>query len=1016
MAVFDVFLSYAHADGERVLALRDALAAQGLAVWLDDSGIETFESISAAIENGLARSKALVAFYSCVYPTRRPCQWELTAAFLAAQREGGDPRRRVLVVNPEQDADHVQPVQLRDALFAAAPSVDDGDAHDELARRIAAHLERLDGELGEPGVSSLPRWFGRRPVGAARFVGRVTDMWGVHSALSVGDVGLITSARGDPAVKVTGMGGIGKSLLAQEYALRFAAAYPGGVFWLAAHGHDDTGEALSAEARDAERDTQLLAFATDLGIDTARLTPEQVPAALARGLDARGERFVWIVDDLPGDLDGAELERWLAPGRLGRTLLTTRSHDYDAIGAQIDLGVLSAQEGFELLAKHRPPVGPEEEQAARRLVEDLGGHALALDVAGAALRAEQGLRSYAAFRDALADPSADELELATEFVGELPGGHEGSITTTLARSIKRLDDAGLDFLRLASRLAVDAIPADLVVEVFALTDGLDEDKARRRAVAAMHDAASRSLAEATDDGARRVHTLVSRTIRLLEPASSRAAALADTAITALTRRLNASAGGRVSADSTTLAQARHLAAPLADERQATLLLFIASHDFYRGDLRSARSLEEQVLAASRRLLGAEHPTTLSTMNNLAATLRAQGDLDGARALHEQTLAARRRLLGDEHPTTLQSMNNVASTLWAQGDLDGARTLLERVLAASRRVLGDEHPTTLQSMNLLAATLHAQGNLDGARTLHEQTLAARRRLLGDEHPDTLQSMNNLANTLWAQGDLDGARTLLEQILAASRRLLGAEHPDTLQSMNNLAATLHAQGNLDGARTLHEQTLTAHRRLLGDEHPTTLTMMNNLAETLHSQGNLDGARTLHEQTLAAIRRVLGDEHPNTLQSMNNLAATLHAQGDLDGARTLHEQTLTAHRRLLGDEHPDTLQSMNNVASTLWAQGDLDGARTLLERVLAASRRVLGDEHPTTLLSMNNLARTLEAKGNLDGARTLHEQTLAARRRLLGDEHPDTLASERALTEVLRQFGDASASATDSWGGGL
>ena len=48
------------------------------------------------------------------------------------------------------------------------------------------------------------------------------------------------------------------------------------------------------------------------------------------------------------------------------------------------------------------------------------------------------------------------------------------------------------------------------------------------------------------------------------------------------------------------------------------------------------------------------------MNNLAETLQAQGDLTGARKLHEETLAIQRRVLGPEHPDTLTSMNNLAS--------------------------------------------------------------------------------------------------------------------------------------------------------------------------------------------------------------------------------------------------------------------------------------------------------------------------------------------------------------------
>jgi hypothetical protein len=71
-------------------------------------------------------------------------------------------------------------------------------------------------------------------------------------------------------------------------------------------------------------------------------------------------------------------------------------------------------------------------------------------------------------------------------------------------------------------------------------------------------------------------------------------------------------------------------------------------------------------------------------------------------MQEQTLAARRRVLGNDHPDTLMSMNNLAETRWALGDFDGARQLHEQTLTGYRRLLGDDHPNTLMSMNNLAA--------------------------------------------------------------------------------------------------------------------------------------------------------------------------------------------------------------------------------------------------------------------------------------------------------------------------
>jgi hypothetical protein len=495
---WDVFVSYAHADRERVVALRDALVARGLRVWMDDGEIETFESITAAIVSGLARCRVLVAFYSLAYPQRRACQWELTAAFVAAQRSGADPRERVLVVNPEQDAAHVDPVELRDALFAVAPADGDGAALEGLAGEVAARVERVDGLLGELGVGVGVPWLGRRPVGAEQFVGRARELWAVHSALRAADVGLITGARGDPALKVSGMGGIGKSLLAHEYGLRFGSAYPGGVYWLRAHGYDDRGATLDEVGRDADRAAQLRLFADAHEIPTGDRSAEEIAAALGGVLDGRGLAVLWIVDDLPAGLDSDGLEAWCAPAACGRTLITTRSREYERIGAHLDLAVLGSREGYELLTGRRSPVGAEEQRAARAIVEALGRHALAIDVAAGALAAERGVRSFAAYLDALSDRGADELELAADLAGELPGGHEASIATTLARSVREVDEHTRDVLRLGSVLAVDPIAPQLVVDVLARVDGLDTDTARRRAVGAIADATRRSLAERAD--------------------------------------------------------------------------------------------------------------------------------------------------------------------------------------------------------------------------------------------------------------------------------------------------------------------------------------------------------------------------------------------------------------------------------------------------------------------------------------------------------------------------------------
>ena len=157
-AEYDIFLSHAWADGERPQQIADALTKAGLRVWFDAAEINDFASITRAVTEGLAKSKALLAYYSKTYPLRRACQWELTAAFLAAQTEG-DPRRRVLVINPEEGADHIHPIELRDAKFRNAPNTD-GEM-EQLVQAIVKHVGGARAARWPTSVRSL------RPTGTA---------------------------------------------------------------------------------------------------------------------------------------------------------------------------------------------------------------------------------------------------------------------------------------------------------------------------------------------------------------------------------------------------------------------------------------------------------------------------------------------------------------------------------------------------------------------------------------------------------------------------------------------------------------------------------------------------------------------------------------------------------------------------------------------------------------------------------------------------------------------------------
>jgi hypothetical protein len=176
-----------------------------------------------------------------------------------------------------------------------------------------------------------------------------------------------------------------------RWLIEAGAAYPGGVFWLRAYGSHEDDRPTTFEELAADHDRQVRQVAARLGLSVADCSPDEVLGLLAGALRERGESCLWVVDDLPDGLEVAQVQALLAPDPVACTLLTTRSRRYDRLAAVIDLDVLPLEDALALLTSHRPARTEQERTEAGLLVTELGCHALAVEIAGAALRAQVGL-------------------------------------------------------------------------------------------------------------------------------------------------------------------------------------------------------------------------------------------------------------------------------------------------------------------------------------------------------------------------------------------------------------------------------------------------------------------------------------------------------------------------------------------------------------------------------------------------------------------------------------------------
>jgi tetratricopeptide (TPR) repeat protein len=812
-----IFVSYAGVDRAWAEWVAWELSAARYSVELDVWDWHAGDSAVRRMDEALQRAAVVVALFSPAYFEEHRFTRDEWEAVLTARP---DRRQRLIPLR-------VAEVTPPSPLLARLVWKDLFDLAEEHARTA---LLTAVGELsGRPTTAPpFPTQRTTTPAGVATgprpsFPGGSPTVWKVPSrnAAFTGRDGMLTRLRdllrADRPVVVQalhGMGGVGKTQLAVEYAHRFAADYDL-VWWIDSEQPDLIGEQL----------TELAVAMTVAQADTA--TPSAVAAVHAQ-LRRQG-RWLLIFDNADNPRG---LRAWLPQGP-GHVLITSRNPVWGNVADPLPVDVFARAETQALLRRDLPALGGED---ADRLGEALGDLPLAVAQA-AGLMAETGLTA-AQYITELDRHTAQVTDEAIPL--DYPQSLAAAVRTSLSQ-LDREDPAAGQLLRLCAFLAPEPIPLDLFTG--APADALPEPLASvATATLAFGKSVGRlgrySLARLNPDGPV-LHRLIQAILRdSLDPTTRD-----ETRHRAIQLLVAAQPD-----DGTTPALwfkwgqlLPHILAadPATTDNHALKYLAYSAvwHLLARGDARAAQPIAQHIHEHWHTRHGPDDRYTLAIAGALARAHRDLGDLHRARALDEDTLNRDRRILGDDHPDTLHSANNLAISLRALGEHVRARALDEDTLTRRRRILGDDHRETLHSANNLANSLRASGEYEQARALDEDTLTRRRRVLGDDHPDTLYSANNLANTLRALGQYEQARALNEDTLARFRRILGDDHPDTLRSTYYLANTLRALGEHVRARALDEDTLTRRRRILGDDHPDTLHSARNLGIDLHAPGKHD-----------------------------------------------------------------------------------------------------------------------------------------------------------------------------------
>jgi tetratricopeptide (TPR) repeat protein len=860
------------------------------------------------------------------------------------------------------EADRGRAEEFRQRLRDSGLVVSTFRSADGLELRVYQALHELAGDrpprpAKEPRIWNVP---GRN----ADFTGRDGLLDRLHNELA-GDGRAVVLARA-----LYGLGGVGKTSVALEYAHRFKTDYDL-VWWIPAEHPQQISLTLGE-------------LAGQLGLRTSDNAAEAAAAASEHLRRDTADRWLLIFDNAE---DPKDLESFLPAGS-GHIMITSRNQAWTRHALPLEVDVFTLEESVAHLLRHVPEL---DHADAERVAEALGNLPLAVEQASAWL-AETGMPADL-YLEWLAKPAVRALALSK------PSDYATPVVATWNLSFERLkrrSPAAIRLLQLCAFFSPGPISMDLLYsdEMNESLLPFDETLSEKEMLGQVIRDISRFALVKVDQGSNsmQIHRLVQAVIR---------SQLSDEEQTEAKHEVHKILVGARPRQGETDDPANwstydsiwpHLgpshAEKCEDPRARQLLIDWVRYQWKIGEfdeaLQQARDLEE--LWTHR--LGKDDLQTLHLQFHIANVLRSQGRFDDARGLDTYVLKRQRAVLGPDHLHALITANGLGADLHALGDFQEALALNQQAYESFTEYFGKDYPRTLVAAHNLACSLRLVGDCFAARRLDEETLRRQRQVLGLEHPNTLLSAMSLANDMRAAGQFRESVDLLHDTLKKYRAVLGDNLPETLRAAMSLAISLRKAGDQTEALDLSRKTYEQCKDRYGSNGPDTWSCALTLACDFAAAHDTAKALELGTDVRTAQQARLSADHPNTLVAANNVGCYLRCLGRLAEASRLTDDTLQAMRRRLGGNHPLTLSCSINLASCLGLSGELGTAMSIQRETTSRLTEALGADHPDTLVCQANLAVSLHMAGRRTEAEECRTRALDDFSRVLGPRHPDAV----------------------------
>lgn len=634
------------------------------------------------------------------------------------------------------------------------------------------------------------------------FTGRDKELNQIKEALEEASAISLTQA-------LSGLGGIGKTQTAIEYAYRFREQYRH-CFWIIA----DTETTLNSG---------YVEMSTLLGLPEVNERDISLTIESFKSWMAENEGWLLIFDNAD---DPSLLKRFLPHHPSGHILITSRARVLDAIGiaTSIDIRELEEDEALKFLLQRtgRSIDDSPDHAYARELVRQLGYFPLAIEQAGAFILHHQTL-----FQDYIEYYKSHPLQLLNK-VAPVSGDYTKTVNTTWALNFARLEQKHPESaiaLTLSAFFSPDNIPLELLRTAYEMPEPGEPEPLHivgdnPLALDVLLEPITRYSLIRRDIPSKTytIHRLVQEVIREMMPEEQQAAFALK-----VTRAINnmfpdASYNTWQLCDQllphAMLAFTYVMKYGFTYLDAGNMLISVGAYLRIRARYKEAEQVHLQSVRIRQRDLGKYDAEVAEALNDLAVVYYDQYQFHKAEPLLIEASHILQHVLGDEHRDLALNCNNLGMVYLRMEKFEKARPYLNRALQVAEKTKKEDDPFYALVLNNVGELQIGLGNYVDAEKFARRSLEIREKINNPEK--TMRSYNTVAWLQYKTGDMQQAERYFLKALSYAENVFGGEHPELILMLSRYADYLLSSNRNEEAGVIKQRVaqIKATHSILND----------------------------------------------------------------------------------------------------------------------------------------------------------------------------------------------------------